>query len=152
MATTKKKRTGPRIDPERLATIVADMELHGDKAAAQRHGVSVRTLYNYRERVRNDAELSKLCSEKKAAISEGWVESVRRVRLTALQKMETLIHLSDDLREVTGALKILNDAILAERVVSDGLGDAGAEPPRTHQEAQEAPVRTIALFRGGRAS
>lgn len=149
---TMAKNRDPKSDPERIAQILADASLHGDKEAAKRHGISPRTVYNYRKKYGNDSDVSTRFQEKKSAISQGWIEEVRRVRFLALHRMETLLQVSDDLREVTGATKILNDAVLAERVVSDGLGDGGAESAGPGQAAPEAPVRTIALFKGGKAS
>lgn len=128
---------GPVVDPETVAQILVDATALGDAAAAERHGVSVRTIGNYRALLRRDpeGEAAELFAVKRKAISERWLRSTADARDKLLAKVLTLVEKAEpeQLRDVVGALKIVHDANVSERVIADGLGGEGAGEPGPDQ-------------------
>lgn len=63
------------------------------------------------------ARITAQCGGKK---STDWRLEAEKAQLELLRRTVELANVSDNLRDVAGALKIVSDAILAENVVNDG--------------------------------
>jgi hypothetical protein len=122
-------KPGPKVDPEKVAQVLLDAHALGDEAAARQHNVSVRTIANYRARMAADPIVAELFRSKKAALAQTWLDQTENARSRLLTRVLTLAEASTELRDVAGALKIVTDANVAERVVTDGLGEPGAGVP-----------------------
>lgn len=130
---------GPVVDPDAVARAIVDATVIGDAAAAEKHGVSVRTIGKYRATLREnpEGELAELVQVKRKALSERWLRSTADARDKLLAKVLTLVDVADvdQLRDVVGALKIVHDANVSERVIADGLGGEGPGAPGADQAA-----------------
>jgi hypothetical protein len=122
-------KPGPKVDPEKVAQVLFDAHALGDEAAAQTHNVSVRTVENYRAKYAGDPIVSGLFAQKKSELSRSWLAATDDARQKLLARVLALAAVSDDLRQVAGALKIVTDSNVAERVVNDGLGEPGPRVP-----------------------
>lgn len=124
---------GPVLDPDVIAQVLVDATALGDEAAARKHGISTRTIGNYRARLRGDpeGEIAGLFAIKRKAISERWLKATADARDKLLAKVLTLVEQAEaeQLRDVVGALKIVHDANVSERVIADGLGSEGTGEP-----------------------
>ncbi len=147
----------PKIDPERVARIVADADIMGEESAANRHGVSVRTIYNYRKRAAKDAAVAEAYKSKKSLINEkldnDWSASLDRALCTTVSKIDELVAKAtlENLRDVVGACKILGELKITKDALSDeqpGADRQGGTPsPNGSPEApaSEGPaVRRVA--------
>lgn len=130
----------PRIDPDVLAQVVLDAQVLGVDAAAKRHKLSRKTVQRYCDRAASSPELSRAVSEKKAPLVASWVEATEAARQRILARVLALAETSDELRDVAGALKIVTDAHIAERVVANGLGEPGAGAAYPSATAADAAV------------
>lgn len=115
---------------EVVAQALIDAITLGDPAAAEKHGVSVRSLQRYRARLSEDpdGELAQSVAAKRKALTAEWLAETARARMKILAKLERMVEAAppEMIREVAGALKIVHDASVSERVVADGLGSEGA--------------------------
>lgn len=129
-------KPGPKPAPDRIARILVDASELGDDAAAAKHNVSAKTVSRYREKYADDPAVSDLVHALKESVVADWLTSAKGARARLLSKVEALAMMSDDLRQVAGALKIVHDAVLAEELLSNGgqpddrAGMGGAPNPR----------------------
>lgn len=138
-------RHKPAPDPERIAAIVTDADMLGVECACRKWKISRRTLVNYRARVRADAQTAQLCASKKSALGRTWLEATDAARHKILERVVELSSQSRDLHEVAGALKIVTDASVAERVVIDGLqSDGRLDQPSARTPGQSETATAIA--------
>ncbi len=115
-----------RFNRERAAAILADAALNGDRSAAQRWGVSEMTLWRYRRRLDSDASLLELVNEKKKALERAWIDRAAGALVAAAEFIERAAREADPrdpvaIHAVSGALKILNEAILTSQVIDARL-------------------------------
>jgi hypothetical protein len=137
MPESKEKRTA-RL--ERVAEVLLEAFVsRDDRKTAQKHGITDRTLRNWRALLFTDPELSELFRSKKARVSEGWADEIpgaMRSTIGFLRKAaEEGDHKNPDMvHSVAGALKLLSevsatwkllDARLARTAGPDG---AAARP------------------------
>jgi len=118
----------PRFNRERASIILVDALYSDDELAAEKHGITARTIRNYRERLDSDQELSALFHSKRrerekswaddmpAAISSG-VEYLRKVS-EGLKPEETspeMVH------AIAGAVKVLSEVRMTKDVLDARL-------------------------------
>ena len=139
------------LDAERIAQVIIDAAALGDDVAGAKHGLSTRTLRRYRERLvtEPDGEVASLVQVKRKALSERWLVATAEARDRLLAKVLTLAENADteQLRDVVGALKIVHDANVSERVIADGLGGEGAGDACADQEAPPFAAGANAIAR-----
>lgn len=118
-------KPGPTQDPHIIAQVLVDAAVLGDAIAAQQHCLSERTIQRYRAKYAEDPTVSGLVAEQKKKLTADWIDRTATARNRILTKVLTLVDGSDNLREVVGALKIVHDANVSEKVIRDGLGEPG---------------------------
>lgn len=147
-----------KVDADKVRQVVIDAEHLGDAKAAKKHGISVRTVIRYRNRVRGDAALSQAVIDEKTAMQAVWRDQLVTAREKLLARAVTLAGTSKNLFHVSGALKIVNDAANADQVIEmlggggGERGSDGAEPDRPGQATAEAPRRALAILTGGKTT
>ncbi len=134
---------GRKLDEPAL--ILADAETMGDEAAAKKWNIGTRSIRRIREQALSDpdSELARVALEKRRALSEGWLDAAKQARMEALALGLGLAKSSDNLRDVTGFLKIVHDAVMADELLNKddggelpGRGDEVARPPSAPTEVQ----------------
>lgn len=121
-----------KFNPERAAAALVDAAFTDDKAAARKHGISVRSIENWRSRLNHDAELVELFAHKKALVTKGWAARLDEAIETGI---DFLIRASaqanpmapDAIHAVAGAVKLLSEIRLTEKVLDARL--AGSNRP-----------------------
>lgn len=146
----------PTFDAERARLIVIAAEQLGDKAAAKRFKVGVRTIQGYRSRLRDDPELARVRAVEKEANHGSFIEELAAAKRETMTLLLALARQSDNLYHVTGAFKVLSDAENASIVIEKGLGDGGLSQPgagaaRTSGPPAEAPRRALSILGGGKS-
>lgn len=150
-----RKGARPRAhDPAFVARVLADAAELGDSDAAKKHRISLRTLYRYKKQ-REAPAVAAVVTAAKEAIHATWLESAKDGRGKLLRiVLERCARDDSALRDVVGALKIINDAILAEQLLEqdpdgrraldrDGLAGPArpGAPLRTFVERRTGPLQ-----------
>jgi len=109
-------------DIDRMALVLADAFVLGDRPAARKWNVSTRTVERYRARMKTDKALSDLVAEKNAAIQH----DLATLRVSFLR--EALVEMRAKLKEgslyeVAGAVKIVGELHQTATVVDDERPD-----------------------------
>lgn len=138
--------TSRKDNPERIAAILADASVLGDAAAAEKHGVSERTIKRYRQRHADSPSVSPLVTQYKEAIAADWIEQTTDARARILNKVLALVDIADDLHKVVGALKIVHDANVSERIIRGGLSADSAGVAEQASAATADALATLERF------
>jgi hypothetical protein len=122
------------IDRERIASILIDAAAYGDRGASRRWNVAVRTIRNYRVKLRQDPELAAFCREQ-LDTQEAELGALRvRFLRKALDEMERrLSHADTTLPDIAEAVRVVGELHQVAEAMSDG-GSDGRDP-----EADSAP-------------
>jgi hypothetical protein len=124
-----------RFNYDRAAAVLVEAAYFGDKAAADRYGITVRSVERYRERLDDDIELSAFVTIKKQEFEDRWAEELpaairASIRFLAKAANEADHKDAQTIYSVAGALKILADVTLTKRVLDARLTGRG-ESERT---------------------
>lgn len=116
------------FDYERASRALAQAAIEGDATAAQREGITVRTIHNYRVRLTTDKALSELFHEKKARLETEWANEIAptlRAALAFLQRAATALDPSDPeaVHAIAGAFKLVNEGHQTMRVIDARLAE-----------------------------
>ncbi len=136
-----------QFNRERAARILAEAACIGDKKAAERNGVSDRSIRNYRLRMETDAELSALFQTKKKLIETEWRQEAITFLRTSIAKLGDMVQAADNtqIREVAGAIKLVGELALMKDVLggkqpgADREGPAPGTPPGADGAADTRP-------------
>ncbi len=141
-------RPTKRIDAQELATILSYGDLHGDKAASAKFGVSLRTIQRRRAELKTgaNAKLAGLVVEAKGRSLEPVTDLLTKTYEAALTRLDQLLPTAD-FDQTVSAFRALGDLHLARQALTsdddDGNGDnrsgsaaqnrgAGPEARTTH--------------------
>ncbi len=115
-----------RLDPDHVACVLLDALALGDVAAARKWSVSRKTVQRYRQRMREDRELSALVAEKMQDFeTELGAMRVRFLR-RALAAMERMVDAEGTrLIEVAEAVRVVGEL----HQVSEALGEDESNGP-----------------------
>lgn len=122
---------------ELAAQILAEAAVLGDHDTVRRHGISLRTLQRYRQRLAKDPKLAESVARKKAVLEREWAtELAPAIRQTILflrrAAQEADPRDPHAIHAVAGALKILADVAMTQKVLDArlaGIGGAESEAP-----------------------
>lgn len=142
-----------QLNYERAAAILVDAAYLGDEQAAKKWNITVRTIFNYRERLKTDTKLSELFMRKRRAAEGNWVSELKRALRTTLDKatqivecIEPVVTVVDPetdfqtqqvnlpaLKTLIAAGKDLGEIALALEVLNAGDPEQNADPPAQGQ-------------------
>ncbi len=131
---------------ERIAEILCDAFLsRDDRKTAERHGITDRTLRNWRARLDTDPELSQLFREKKAKASEGWADEVpgaMRASVSFLRRAaEEGDHTDPDMvHSVAGSMKLLSEVAATWKLLDQRLAQSAVSSPQTATQQRSATL------------
>ena len=132
---------------ERASFVLADAIIIGDKRAAEKHGLTERTILNYRKRLEGDVKLSNLFQEKvKAAESEwaGQLGTAIRAGIDFLKSAAQTAKASDPdaIHAVAGAVKILTEVATVSKMLDARIA-AQARPTGSPAQPMASPGQAI---------
>jgi hypothetical protein len=134
----------PRRDRVLMERALVDAAVLGDEKAAKKNRISVRTLHRYKAVARDDAELTTAVTDKRRELSMAWLEDAKAARAKALARGLALAETSDNLRDVTGFLKIVHDAVLADEMLNGAEVDDDEQHRRGNgMEGSEGSDRQV---------
>lgn len=132
------------INVDRATNVLVEAVFFGDKEAASRYGLSVRTVDNYRRRVNTDKDFALLFKQKKAEFEKNWADEIpmairagTRFLLKSFQEADykdaTVIH------AIAGAMKILTEIGLAKEIIDVRLGEYSRQNGETSNQMAALP-------------
>jgi hypothetical protein len=139
-----KKHKPDRLDRHLAAQVLADAHIYNDKRAAQKHGVTERTIRNYRKRAQTDAELSAIFLEMVERATARWANGISRAIMRMMNFAERAADEADpripeNIEAVGGLMKTLIEAQLAVDVLrvtgGDDVGDGERRPAQNEAGA-----------------
>lgn len=83
--------TGRAFPYKRAAQILCEAYASGDKRAAAKFGITVRTICNYRVRMRTDPELKQLYQFEMSETTRGWHDARRKFLRAACERATELL-------------------------------------------------------------
>jgi hypothetical protein len=110
-----------KLDLLRAVEVLADALVLGDKAAAEKWKVTDKTVRNYKERLKNDPELSALFHRKISKAQREWASARIRFLRASLSKLTELVGIASEVQHipsVTAAIKTVGEL----QVAVDALG------------------------------
>lgn len=126
---------GRAFKREFAAAVLVEALYSTDAAACEKYGVTRQTLYRYRERLSEDAELLHIVTTKKAALDKAWADDLpvalkKGIRLIAecadsFGKDEQIFKRNPELiHALAGAVKVCADVYYTGKLI-----DARITPP-----------------------
>lgn len=119
-----KRRT--KFKPYLAAAVLLDAAYTDDKSAAARHGVTERSIANWRNRLGEDAEFSAIFQRKRELAESRWADDA----YIAMQQCIAFIHRAANegdtkdpamVHSIAGALKIVFDATSGKKLIDARL-------------------------------
>jgi predicted regulator of amino acid metabolism with ACT domain len=111
---------------ERAAMVLCDAVILGDRKAADKWDISLRTICNWRDRLENDEKLRNLMQEYREKQTEKWLEdmpiamsAIVQFFLTAAQELSP--GKADDVNAVVAVFEALADVELTRKIIAQRL-------------------------------
>lgn len=126
------KRPPKKLDPAELATILAYAGTHTDKAAAEKFGLSTRTILRHKEAIRDGKapELAALVAQQKQVAYERCADLLTETYELSLRRLQEL------LPTATGQLALDSAKVLGELRITRGFfGESESDPARSRVAA-----------------
>lgn len=127
-------------DNKLAARILAEAVLSTDEKVAERHGVTRRTVVNYRNALNKDPELSQLFRETlDALLTRSWVDELdaglREIINQIRARANALPQNAEAYMAIVEAAKALGEIAVAREVLSAASGEGAAATTPSHQTA-----------------
>ena len=125
-----------------MARVLVDSITLGPKAAAERAGITDRTLRRYRTRAESDEALSELIQQKLKRAEADWKPIATRFLRRSIAKLERLVEDAtvEQIRQVAGAIKIVGDLQVVREALTNG------EQPGASGEGEAHPADAGGIF------
>lgn len=114
-----------KLDKGRAALVLVDAAFLGDKLAAEKLGVTSRTVENHRARLETDPELSGLFQAARREAAGCWVHELGRALSAGIRKLGVLAETTQDaspdgIAAITGLVKALAEVAITREVLAGG--------------------------------
>src|SRR5512139_4250756 len=128
--------SGTKFKPELAASVLVEAAYTSDEKAAQKYGVSVQSVYNWRKRLEEDDEFRSIFSIKRERFEAEWatelpnairacIDFIKRAALEASPTKPDVIY------SVAGALKIVSDIQMSKDIIDARLTDFNRQTRET---------------------
>lgn len=119
-------------DNERAAEILVDAAYMGDSKAAEKWGVTTRTVQNYRAALEEDPELSSFFARKRQVNEQAWVSELAKALKASARKLgqwaDAIENPSmEEVREIRHVFKDLSEVAITREVLRAGDGQQDTE-------------------------
>lgn len=130
-------------DYPRLALILVEALFFGDKRTAQRWGITGRTIVNYRYRLAEDEELSRLFYLKKTEFESNWAKDIPAAIMAGISFLGEAAKQNDYSPEmihaIAGAVKILAEVGLTKEIIDARIGKLDRPDGEEAQAVESLP-------------
>jgi predicted regulator of amino acid metabolism with ACT domain len=114
---------------ERAAMVLCDAVMLGDRKAAQKWGVSLRSICNWRESLENDEKLRNLMQEYRQAQTEKWLEDIPTAMSAMIEFFTRAAQESNPqaatAADIVAAFEAIADVESTQKIIAARLKDAG---------------------------
>ena len=114
------------LDYDRVSLILVEAVYFGEKVTADKQGVSLRTIQNYRTRLKTDSKLAQIFALKKQLFEQNWTEEISlttRMAMRFIQRASVEMTPSPEATHaIAGALKIVAEIGLTKDLMDVRLG------------------------------
>lgn len=98
----------------------------GDRAACDKHDISLRSLQRYRLRLEDDPGLARVVAEKKLLQDQEWASEIPSAIASCVEFLRRASHSCDEsnpdaVHAIAGAVKILGEVSMARQVIDSRL-------------------------------
>ena len=116
----------PAFNYDLASSALVDAAYMGDKEAAEKHGVTTRTVRNWRNRLETDARFSSFFREKKLLSDQEWASELpsairAAIRFVRESAKESKLGDPDATKVVADALRILAEVALTREILDARL-------------------------------
>jgi hypothetical protein len=137
---------------EKIAKIIVEATVAGDKATCQKYGISSRTLQRWRKGIEpeDDTTLAASVGAKKAILEAQWAEEIPGALKSSIEFLRKAGEQADPkspdaIHSVAGALKLLSEVAMSWKLLD-------ARISRQARQARETDSASAAGARAGGAS
>ena len=144
----------PKFDRERAVAVILDSYVMGRAQACKKHGVAIRTLQHYEQKLHGDPELARACGDiarrqergSGLARSKFLNDTLEHLRTLCLKAQVHQIKDVSDAIEKVGNLEIATRALVGDSAHPEGpaaeeaAGDDEGEPNAGDVEVPRAPT------------
>lgn len=111
-----------RLNLERVAGILVEAAYYGDEVTAKEHGITTRTIRNYRSRLAKNDELSAFFRIKKQEFENRWANELPEALEAGIRYLMKAAKQADPsepkaIHSIANSLKTLADIALTKRVL-----------------------------------
>lgn len=140
-------RADSRLDYDRVATILVEAAFFGDSQAAERWGVSERTVQRYRKRMGKSDELSSIVALKKENFEQNWADEIPAAIRSATRFLMNASRQADPtdpaaIHAVAGAMKIMAEVGLTKEILDVRLGRYDRPNGEENRQVDSIPAST----------
>lgn len=115
------KKAVVKLDYDKVAMILVEAFLFGDEQAAKRNGLGLRTIQNYKSRMRTTPELAEKFIQKKEIVESDWANEIKPAMIAAVDYLKRASQSNDTSPEmvhaIAGAAKILSGIGMTKELV-----------------------------------
>lgn len=116
----------PTFNQDRAAKALVDAILMGDRAAAEKYDVTIRTMENWRSRLDTDPHFSAFFQELRAKKDERWADDLAAALASGIRFLKDAGTQADPkdpdaIVAITGAVETLADIALTQKMVDERL-------------------------------
>lgn len=121
------QRMGRSFNTGRAAMVLCDAMIMGDRKAAEKWGITQRTVQKYRHRLENDEQLRTLTNKYRQQQTEKWLEDIP-VAMSAMidyftRAAQELSPQSATAADIVAAFEAIADIQLTQKVIEARLKD-----------------------------
>lgn len=150
---------GRNFDYERAAQALVYAEVYGKAAAAREFNVSRKSIYNWRDRVKEDETLRVMYTETKRSFLHHWAEEASPVLRKGLKKLDRMIEkIPEDPKYANRILQILGNVahlVNVKTAIDRRYGQPDHVPDDGHSDSRSDDSGDASIHRirdgGGRA-
>lgn len=128
-----------KLDKSRAAEILVDAIYLGDDRAADKWGVTSRTIRRYRDRCAADPELSAFVQQKRSVNEANWAPELARALKVTIRKLAHFVETVDNpTLEAAREIRLLFKDLAEIQVMREVLGAPTDQPPANHEAQARA--------------
>jgi hypothetical protein len=122
----KKEEKEVTYKEEAQILILLEALYSNDTKVAEKHGITTRTIQNYRKKLYEDEKFSRFFALKKENFEKGWAHTLRKsiiagsdfLQRAAVEADSDTIRNPEMVRAVAGAIKICSDVVLTGEMIN----------------------------------
>jgi hypothetical protein len=135
----------PKRDNNQAARALAEWAMQQfktqhDASIAEKYGITTRTLWNWKDALRTDRQLSANFQQlTNGLLDQHWAAELDEALTDAIARMRSLMRNATDLREVTEAFKALAEVGITREVLSADTEPSASRPATSAPSEASAP-------------